>query len=135
MQTANTSIAKGSFTVKGTPEPPFSEAHGVSFGRMQFDKTFSGPLTATSVVHFMAARTPEPTSASYVALERITGTLDGKRGSFALTHVGIGDRGTKSLEVLVVADSASDELVGLRGRMQIDIVDGQHFYTFEYEFV
>jgi len=128
-------IAKGPFDVKATPEPPFSESDGRWLGRMLFNKTFTGALAATSVVHMMAARTPEPTSAAYVALERVTGTLDGKTGTFALVHLGLSDRGEKSLRVSVVADSASAELTGLRGEMQIDIVDGKHYYTFEYRFV
>lgn len=128
-------IAKGPFHVKATPEPPFAEAAGVTFGRMLFAKTFDGALAATSTVHMMAARTPEPTSAAYVALEHVHGTLDGKAGAFALVHLGLGDRGTQSLRVTVVPDSGSGALTGLRGEMQIDIVDGQHFYTFDYRFV
>lgn len=129
-------IAKGPFDVKATPEPPFAEASdGVTFGRVTFVKTFTGALAATSTVHMMAARTPEATSAAYVALEHVTGTLDGKAGAFALVHLGLGDRGAKSLRVTVVPASGSGALAGLRGEMQIDIVDGQHFYTFDYRFV
>jgi hypothetical protein len=66
-------------------------------------------------------------------MERVTATLHGRRGSFALQHSGTMDRGAPTLSVSVVPDSGTDGLTGLSGRMQIDITDGQHFYTFEYE--
>ena len=71
-------------------------------------------------------------SAGYVAMERVTATLQGRSGSFALQHSGTMDRGTPSLSISVVPDSGTDGLTGISGRMQIDISDGQHFYTFEY---
>lgn len=71
-------------------------------------------------------------SASYVAMERVTATLHGRRGSFALQHNGTMDRGARSLSISVVPDSGTDGFTGITGRMQIDITGGQHFYTFEY---
>ncbi|HTL14910.1 MAG TPA: DUF3224 domain-containing protein, partial [Thermomonas sp.] len=76
---------------------------------------------------------PVPGSGAYVALERIEGTLDGRRGSFFAQHSGTMDRGRPSLALTVVPDSGTDGLAGLRGRIAIDIVDGKHFYTFDYE--
>jgi hypothetical protein len=71
-------------------------------------------------------------SAGYVAIERVTGTLHGKRGSFVLQHTGTMDRGAPSLSIHVVPDSGTEELVGLTGSMQIQIEQGKHFYTFDY---
>jgi hypothetical protein len=68
-----------------------------------------------------------------VAIERIEGTLDGKRGSFHTQHSGAMDRGTPSLDISVVPDTGTGELTGLQGRIAIDIVDGKHFYTFDYD--
>ena len=103
-------------------------------GHSRFDKRFRGPLDATSVVHMLAVMSATPGSGAYVAIERIEGTLDGKRGSFHAQHSGAMDRGTPSLDISVVPDSGTGELAGLHGRIAIDIVDGKHYYTFDYGF-
>ena len=124
--------AKGEFEVKRSAEPPCDLGDGVEAGHFRFDKRFHGPLDATSVVHMLAVGTDVPGSAAYVAIERIAGTLDGRRGSFFAQHNGTMDRGTPTLSLTVVPDSGTAELAGLSGRMAIDIIDGQHFYTFDY---
>jgi hypothetical protein len=73
-------------------------------------------------------------SGAYVAMERIEGTLDGRRGSFYMQHNGIMDRGTPSLDLSVVPDTGTDELTGLHGRIAIEIADGKHYYNFDYDF-
>lgn len=124
---------KGSFEVKRTPQGSLDAGDGQEIGHFRFDKSFGGPLDAASVVHMLAVGTPVDGSAAYVAIERIAGTLDGRRGSFFAQHSGVMDRGKPSLALTVVPDSGTDGLQGLRGSMQIDIVDGQHHYTFEYD--
>lgn len=121
-------IVKGTFEITRESEPPYDDADGVALSRARFAKTFAGPLQATSTVEMLAARTPEATSAGYVALERITGTVDGRRGSFVVLHRGVLDRGERSLEITIVPDSGTGELAGIRGTMDIQIVDGQHHY-------
>ena len=124
---------KGPFEVTMKAEPPYDVSDGVALSRASFDKRFSGSLEATSVVQMLSARTPVPSSAGYVAIERVVGSLDGRRGSFVLQHSGVMNRGAESLSITVVPDSATGELTGLRGRMQIRIVEGRHSYEFEYE--
>ena len=125
--------AKGEFDVKRTPQGSLDMGDGVEIGHMRFDKQFHGPLAATSVVHMLAAMSPVDGSGAYVAIERIVGTLDGHSGSFLTQHSGTLDRGTPSLDLTVVPDTGTDALTGLRGRIAIDIVDGKHFYTFDYD--
>jgi hypothetical protein len=122
----------GSFDITRTAEPPFDTADGVVLGRLRFDKTFHGPLAATSVVHMTSAMTAVKGSAGYVAVERITGSLDGKAGSFVVLHTGLMDRGAPSLTITVVPDSGTGELVGLAGEMAIEIVEGKHHYRMSY---
>lgn len=86
------------------------------------------------MIHMLALMTPAPGSGAYVAIERIEGTLDGRRGSFFAQHNGIMDRGYPSLDLTVIPDSGSGELTGLHGRIAIDIVEGKHVYTFDYGF-
>lgn len=124
--------ATGTFEVTATLEPPYDDVDGVTLARASFKKQFSGPLTATSTVQFLGARTPTPGSAGYAALERITGTLDGRAGSFVVVHLGLMTRGEQSLTIRIVPDSGTGELVGIAGTMSIQIVDGQHHYTIDW---
>ncbi|MBN9160672.1 MAG: hypothetical protein BGO98_30700 [Myxococcales bacterium 68-20] len=125
--------AKGTFEVTMKAEPPYDTVDGVALGRATFDKRFAGPLDATGTVTMLSARTPVNGSAGYVAIERVTGTLDGKHGTFVLQHSGTMNRGASTLSVTVVPDSGTGELAGLSGRMNIQIVEGKHFYELDFE--
>jgi Protein of unknown function (DUF3224) len=67
-----------------------------------------------------------------VALERVSGTLHGHRGSFALQHSGMMTRGAPQLTITIVPDSGTEELIGIAGRLLIEITDGKHLYTLDY---
>lgn len=125
--------AKGTFEITMHAEPPYDVVDGVSLARIGFDKTFCGPLEAKSHVAMLGARTPVEGSAGYVAIERVTGLLDSKHGTFVLQHSGTMSGGASALSVTVVPDSATGELAGLSGTMQIQIVEGKHHYVFDYE--
>jgi hypothetical protein len=124
--------ASGTFEVEASPQPPYDTGGGVSLARVSISKQFRGDLEATSTVEMIGAMTEVPGSAGYVAIERVTGTLDGRAGGFVLQHAGTMTRGAPQLSVTVVPDSGSGELKGIAGKMKIDIVDGKHFYTFDY---
>ena len=125
--------AEGPFEVVRGAEPVHAKAEGL-LARHSLDKVFHGALTATSVGEMLSAGTATPGSAGYVALEKVTGTLDGRKGSFYLQHSGTLDRGQGTLSIHVIPDSGTDELVGLKGTMQIVIAEGgKHSYVFEYE--
>ncbi len=117
----------GTFDVKLSPQPDDNP-----IGRFTLDKRFHGDLDATSVGQMLAIRGDVEGSAGYVAMERVTGTLSGRSGSFALQHSGTMNRGAPSLSITVVPDSGAGELVGLSGTMNIVITDGKHFYEFDY---
>jgi hypothetical protein len=127
-----TTLAAGTFDVHLTPEANDSLPAGVALGRLAIDKQFHGDLEATSRGAMLSARTPVADSAGYVAIERVSGTLGGRRGSFVLQHNGVMTRGVSSLTIHVVPDSGTDELAGLAGEMTINIADGKHFYAFDY---
>jgi hypothetical protein len=126
-------VATGGFTVKLSPQPA-DEREAASFlGRLAIDKRFEGDLEATSVGQMLAARGEKPESAGYVAIERLTGSLAGRSGSFMLQHSGHSSPAGQSLAINVIADSGTGELKGLSGTMTIAIApDGAHSYTFEY---
>lgn len=125
---------KGEFDVKRSMEPGCDMGDGVEAGHFRFDKRFHGDLEATSVVHMLAVGTAVEGSAAYVAIERLTGTLQGRSGSFFMQHSGTMNRGVAKLSLSVVSDSGTDGLEGLAGDMDIDIVDGKHFYIFRFAF-
>jgi hypothetical protein len=125
-------IAKGTFTVALQPMP-FENADAESkLGRMSIDKQISGDLAATTQGQMLSAMTSVKGSAGYVALELVTGTLAGKRGTFVLQHIGVMNRGVSSLKVSVVPDSGTGELSGIEGEFRIDIANGTHSYEFAY---
>jgi hypothetical protein len=123
--------AKGTFTVKLTPQDSDDAAHPVP-GRMSIDKQFQGDLAGSSKGQMLAAQTGVKGSAGYVAMEMVTGTLAGRSGTFCLQHSGTMNRGEPQLSVTVVPDSGTEELTGLSGRMAIVIANGSHSYEFEY---
>jgi hypothetical protein len=99
---------------------------------MTIDKQFHGDLEATSKGEMLAAGTAVKGSAGYVAMEKVTGTLKGRTGTFVLQHTGTMNRGEPQLSVTVVPDSGTGQLAGLTGKMAINIADGKHSYEFEY---
>ena len=123
----------GTFEVKLDPQGVPGKRTGATLGRMSIDKQFEGPLKATSAGEMLSAMTDVQGSAAYVAIEHVTGTLNGLKGSFVLQHSAWMAHRDQALEVRVVPDSGTGDLVGLSGRMDIRIEDGQHFYDFEYE--
>ena len=124
--------ARGIFEVKVVPLPADEGTDTGGFGRLSIDKTFSGDLAATSKGQMVGAFTAVEGSAGYVALERVTGTLNGRKGSFILQHSGSMSRGTQTIIVTVVPDSGTEELTGLAGTMQIIIEGKKHSYVFDY---
>jgi hypothetical protein len=123
-------LASGTFEVK--LRPLTSEGQDPNLGRMSIDKQFHGDLEGTSKGEILTAMTGVKGSAGYVAIERVTGTLQGRSGTFILQHTGTMDRGTSALSITVVADSGTEELMGLSGKLGIRIADGKHSYDFEY---
>jgi len=125
--------ARGPFDVQLAPQPAAPGIEPAKLVRQTLDKRFHGELDATSLGEMIAAMTEVQGSAGYVAMERVTGTLAGRRGSFVLQHSATMNRGAPQLAIAVVPDSGTGELAGLTGTMAIRIEPGgAHFYEFEY---
>lgn len=119
----------GPFDVKMSP----ASAHDASVGRFTLDKQYHGDLAAAATGEMLTAMTATKGSAGYVAIEKVTGKLAGRAGTFHLQHTGIMNRGAPSLTITVVPDSGTSELTGLTGTMTINIAaDGAHAYEFAY---
>ncbi|EMD1305830.1 DUF3224 domain-containing protein [Serratia ureilytica] len=124
--------ATGTFDIKLTPQTATAEIETAKLSRMTIDKQFHGDLTAVSLGEMLAVRMDAHGSAGYVAMERVTGTLHGHKGSFVLQHSGTMNRGVSSLQLTVVPDSGTGELTQLSGSMTIEIDQGAHRYTMDY---
>ena len=126
--------ATGAFDVKVVPQKPDTQiARAANLGRLTIDKRFHGDLEGISKGEMLALQTETKGSAGYVALERVTGKLKGRSGSFVLQHSATMNRGDSRAEISVVPDSASGELRGLSGKMIIIVAsDGTHSYEFDF---
>jgi hypothetical protein len=127
--------AAGAFDVKVTPQKPDSQiARAANFSRLTIDKRFHGDLEGISKGEMLATQTETPGSAGYVALERVTGRLGGRQGSFVLQHSATMSRGAATSAISVVPDSGTGELRGITGSMTITVAaDGAHSYQFDYK--
>ncbi len=128
-------VISGKFDLEMSPLGTYATGLDcVKLGRMSIDKTFFGGLSAISKGEMLNALSPVEGSAGYVAVEQVTGELEGRKGSFVLQHYGLMDGdGGRLLTLEVVPNSGTGELEGLVGKMDIRIESGQHYYDFEYQ--
>ncbi len=127
-------LATGTFEVQMLPIEQTAPAPGGTQGRLSLDKQFQGDLEGVGKGQMLTAMSEVKGSAGYVAIERVTGTLHGRLGSFALQHCGLMDRGAQQLVVTIVPDTGTGELTGITGTLRIRIEERKHFYDLEYEF-
>lgn len=123
--------ARGTFDVKVIPQAADDSAAG-PFSRLFLDKRFHGDLEATSKGQMLGTMSGAEGSGGYVALELVSGTLGGKRGSFVLQHNGTMAKNVPTMNVNVVPGSGTDQLTGLAGKMTIIIEGANHSYELEY---
>lgn len=126
--------ATGTFEVKLVPQTTEGFDEGGALGRMTIDKVFTGDIEGTSKGQMLMAMATVKTSAAYVAVERVTGSVHGRKGTFAMHHTGVMNRGTPSLAVVIVPDSGTEELAGISGALNIIIEKGVHSYELDYDF-
>ena len=125
--------ATGSFDVKMEPQKPDNAAaEAAGLGRMSIDKQFHGDLEATSKGEMLSVMNRDLGSGGYVAIEKVTGTLQGRTGSFVLQHNATMDRGKPLLQIVVLPDSGAGDLTGISGTLTIRIENGKHFYDLDY---
>lgn len=125
-------IAKGSFEIVMKAAPAGEGAGRVAVGRMLIDKQYSGDMAGQGQGEMLSAGNPAAGSAGYVAIEHVSAMLDGRSGSFALQHSGVMHDGKSELSISVVPGSGTGDLTGLAGTCKISIIDGRHFYEFDY---
>ena len=128
---AVTQHAAGTFDVTITPQKDEGVGHA-TIGRMGIDKQYHGDLVGSGLGQMLAGMGEVKDSGAYVAIERVTGTVHGRTGSFAVHHLGVMDRGAQRLVITVIPDSGTGDLAGITGTMTIEIKGGAHYYTLDY---
>ena len=122
--------ATGPFEVELKPDAGVS----AGYGRMTMNKHYHGALEATAVGEMLSGGDPKAGTAGYVAIETVTGTLDGRAGTFQLMQWGTMADGKREWRVGVVPGSGTGALAGISGTMTIEIAPGgKHTYRLEYE--
>lgn len=127
-----TGNARGTFEIQISPQGQEEKIEGVSMSRRSADKQYSGDIEGSGKGEMLAALTNVKSSQAYVAIERVVGTLQGRKGTFLLQHTGTMTAATRDLNVTVVPDSGTGQLVGLSGKMMINIANGKHLYEFDF---
>lgn len=127
-----TQHASGTFDITMTPASPPKHEGRTATGRMLLDKQYSGDLVATGKGQMLTAVTDTQGAAAYVAIERVKGTLNGKKGSFVIQHAGTMRGGAQHLSISVVPDSGTEELTGITGTLALKMVERSHTYAFDY---
>lgn len=125
-------IAKGTFEVKVTSLAAEENIGDPTIGRLSLEKTFAGDLVGISKGQMLGISTDLKESGGYVAAERVNGTLEGQKGTFALQHSGTMQGGKFDLNVIIVPDSGTGGLAGISGSLKIIIEKGKHFYELKY---
>lgn len=124
--------ATGSFNITMTPATAPQRAGSTTLGRVLLDKVYAGDLVATAKGQMLNAVTDTKGAAGYVAMEAVTGVLQGKQGSFVAQHAGTMADGRQALSIVIVPHSGTGQLTGISGTLAIRIVNGQHFYDIDY---
>ena len=123
--------ASGTFEVKLVPQTDDKNGDP-ALGRMTIDKQLHGDLEGTSKGQMLTGMTEVKGSAGYVAMEKVSGTLKGRTGTFILQHTATMNRGVPQLSITVVPDSGTDQLTGISGDFKVIIAEGKHSYEFDY---
>jgi hypothetical protein len=125
-------IARGEFDVKLTPLETSHKQDPEHLGRMSGEKVYHGELEGTGVAELLTGGDPKTGSAAIVGMEKITGKLRGRSGTFIVHHTGVMEKGKQTYSVGIVPDSGTGELAGISGKMVITIEGKKHFYALEY---
>jgi Protein of unknown function (DUF3224) len=127
----STAHATGTFDVKVQPQTVSEFETANTLARYSLDKEIHGEMEGASKGEMLT--TSEANGlAVYVALERVTATLSGRSGTFLLQHNASMTKTSQQMQITVVPDSGTGQLIGITGTFTIKIVEKKHFYDFAY---
>ncbi len=104
---------EATFEVTNWDETPFDDGVGVNkLTEALVSRKYSGAIDGTSTTKRLMAYAPDE-SATYVGIERFTGSVDGHRGTLVLLHDGAFENGAATATLRIV--SGTDELKQANG--------------------
>jgi hypothetical protein len=107
--------ARGSFEVKGGTEDPYDELDGgTKLTHASGTQAFSGDISGEGAVHWLMLYRADKT-ARFVGLQRITGSIGGRTGSFVATAEGDHDGTGSTITFSIIPGSGTGELTGISG--------------------
>lgn len=126
--------ARARFAITSWDEKPYSEGpNQPKLTRATVTKTFTGDIDADSQVEYLMMYRADG-SAAFVGLERVSGRIAGKSGSFVLQRTGLFEDGQAKESYSVIPGSGTGELHGLRGQGTSSVGHGmEHPFTLDYE--
>src|SRR5471032_562677 len=124
--------ASRTFSVTMTPAGAPQRSGRTALGRTSLEKVYAGDLVGIGSGEMLSAVTDTKGAAGYVAIEAITGVLQGRTGSFVVQHTGTMADGKQELVIAIVPHSGTEQLEGISGTLAIVIKDGQHSYELAY---
>ena len=129
-------IANARFAITSWDEKPYSEGPDLpKLTRATVKKTFTGDIHGEGQVDYLMMYRGDG-SATFIGLERITATVDGKTGTFVLQRTGVFEDGQAKESYSVVPGSATGDLRGLRGAGTSSVGHGmEHPFTLSYELI
>ncbi|MFZ4875367.1 DUF3224 domain-containing protein [Janthinobacterium sp. Mn2066] len=124
--------ASGTFSISMTPAGAPQRSGRTALGRTVLEKVYAGDLVGTCRGEMLSAVTDTRGAAGYVAIEAITGVLQGRTGSFVVQHTGTMADGKQELSIAIVPHSGTGQLEGISGTLAIRVAESQHFYELAY---
>ena len=127
--------ATGAFSVTEFTPTDYASAveTALPIGHSHMVKTFTGAVEGRSLTQFSFAFSPESGAGTYVAMEAFEGTVDGRHGTFNFAHSATTSGSDRTDEFfLIVPNSGTGELAGIRGGGAIVVDDGGERMVFDY---
>jgi hypothetical protein len=126
--------ATGAFEVKGGSEDPYDELDGgIKLTHASGSQVFTGDISGDGSVHWLMLYRPDRT-AQFVGLQRITGSIGGRQGTFAAAAEGEHDGSGSTITLTIIAGSGTGGLAGISGTGSLVAKGGpKGTYELEYE--
>ena len=125
--------AHARFAIKSWDEKPYSEEHGIKLTRATVTKTYTGDITGDGHVEYLMVYRADG-SAAFVGIERVSGKLMGKHGSFVLRRTGVFEGGLAKEDYTIIAGSGTGELKGISGGGHSEVGHGmEHPFTLNFD--
>jgi hypothetical protein len=127
---------KGTFKIKSWDETPYNESEGLpKLTRASVSQVYQGDIEGEGAVEYLMVYRDD-NSASFVEMQRFTGSIGGRSGNFVMQGNGTFEDGVAKGDWLVVPGSGTGDLSGIKGKGSFRAVHGEDYVeaTLDYSF-